>query len=95
MVQKHRISDYWSKKRTACTSGIQEIFSRGEFWSIKRNIKSEKEDKQILNLFYKVQNLLDEILCNTNKIYNLPKSLTLGESMIKFEGRSKYRFTCP
>jgi len=49
-----------------------------------------EEDK-----FYRVRPLIDQIIANTNSFYSPPKELTLDESMISFNGRSKFKVYMP
>ena len=94
-VQKQKISDYWSYSRITGTPGIQEIFSRDEFWELKRNIRFFKEELQTTDPFYRVKFLQTKIITNTNSLHSPPKNLTLDESMTKFNGRSKYKVYIP
>lgn len=95
LVHKPRMTSYWSKKRLTETPGMQEIFSRDEFYLMKRYIRFYSGVVQENDTFYRIRPLIEEIIYNTNKFYSPPKELTLDESMINFNGRAKFKVYMP
>lgn len=90
LCQKPRLHDYWSRDTLTSTPGIRDVFSRDEFFDIKRNVRYYNEDP-----FHKFRPIFAEVLDNTNELYHLPKVLALDESMVKFDGRSAFKVYMP
>jgi len=96
LVHKPRLKDYWSNQILTDTLSIKNIMSRDEFQLLKSNMRffdDNNHDKT--DVFHKVRPMINEILKNTNDIYSPPKNLSLDESMIKFNGRSKCKVYMP
>jgi len=96
LMQKPKMSDYWSNSILTGTPGIRNIFSRDEFYIIKRYIRFHDH----LNIdsndpFYKIRPLFAEILENTNSLYRPPKNIALDESLVKYDDRSAYKVYMP
>ena len=96
MVQKPRLRDYWCENILTGTPGLRQIFTRDEFFQIKQYLRFYDDQSFDANdPFYRFRQLFDEILTNSNELYKPPKSLTLDESMIKFDGASRFKVYMP
>ena len=92
LVHKPRFKDYWSHKVLTNAPGIKMVYSRDEFQMIKSNFQFY--DKKRFNendALHKVRPLIEELLKNTQDLYSPQKFLSLDESMIRFNGQSKFK----
>ena len=96
LVQKPRLKDYWSNSVLTDTPAIKNIMSRDDFQQMKSNMRFYDENNYDgKDVFHKTRPLIDVILKNTNDVYSAPKNLSLDESMIKYNGRSKCKVFMP
>lgn len=68
---------------------MREIFTRDEFFLIKKSIRFSDGRIDSDDIFYKVRPMIDQIINNTNQYYSPPEELSLDQSMIPFNGRSR------
>lgn len=86
------IKHYWTKGGLYEQPAFRRTMSRNRFESILRCVCFYDPDTDCMgNRMHKIQNVLNHILENSNKVYGPGKSLSLDEAMILFRGRLSFR----
>ena len=96
IVSKPRLEDYWAKHSLFGTPGFGEIMSHDHFKQILRCLAFyDVDDADVDDPLYKIRRLISHVVTTSLKLYEPEQYLTIDESMIKFNGRSRMKVYMP
>jgi len=90
ILKKPSYREYWTTSRLFETPGISELMTSYQFERIKNNlhfVDEETCDKE--DVLYKIRPLIEHFISISQSLYVPQKELTIDETMIKFNGRSR------
>ena len=96
MIKRPSYKDYWTSSKLFGTPGISELMSCDHFEQIRNSLHfineddCDKDDK-----LYKIRPLIEHFTNVSQSLYSPERELTIDESMIKFNGRSKFKVYMP
>lgn len=96
IVDKPRITNYWSTDPLMATSFVNSVMTRNrfqmilKFWHFANNDEQPEGDR-----LYKLKNMCDALLSRFQEIYIPGKQLSIDESMVLWRGRLLFRQYIP
>ena len=95
LLKKGKLSEYWETSRLLETKGIAELISRERFSQIHRCLIFRDIEKNEKSIISKYELLYKNVLINS-QFYYLPRQyISVDESLIGFQGRSKIKVFLP
>ena len=96
IVKKPTLQEYWTKNHLFETPLFRDLLSYDHFRQIKSSLHFIDENFRNENDFlYKIRPLVDHLIAVSQSVYFPEKGLSLDESMIRFNGRSRLKVHMP
>jgi hypothetical protein len=93
IVRKGRLDEYWTRNNLFSTPGISTLLSCERFRQLYKTIKFCEGSTHPHHIEY--ENIYNQVILNSQMLYNPDEFLSLDESMIKYSGRKKNKFFMP